>query len=314
MHGLGSSALVINPLAAHAGALAATLLALILLAYLLYAKLPPVLPSRQAMGFLDHATELRNRLIRVFGLLGFWIVLLLTFRFQPLPLGPLTLAYPVPGVYDNAASRIYLFLANLNVPPGTQLIVTNPTEAVAAQLEVALLLGLLLTFPVLAYEAWAFFGPGLRARERRFLARIFPVSFLLFLAGAAFGLALMGPLLFRVLYAFARPLGAVQFLSAGSLVGTLTTMALIFGLAFQLPLVMVALVRFGLVAPTLWLRYWRHATLLIFLVAAIVTDPTLLSQMIVGIVLLGLYWGGVAASFLARPSPAPHPQAQPART
>lgn len=294
----GPPVLAVDLAAQAALSLLATFAAVALLAWVLYARLPPVLPVTKALTFLGHANELRNRLLRLFALLGFWSLAFLTVRVETVQVGRIPLPRLVPDVFDNVAARVYQALAAQFVPPGVEVIVSSPTEAVAAQLEIAFLLALVVTFPFLAFETWAFAGPALRERERAFLTKTFPVAFSLFAAGAAFGLALVTPLLFSTLYAFATPLGATQFLRADALVGTLTTMALVFGLAFQLPLAMVALVRFHVVSPHAYLRYWRHWTLGLFILAAVVTDPTLLSQLIVGTLLVLLYWGGVAASLL----------------
>lgn len=278
--------------------LAATL---VLLVYLLYTKLPPVMPVTANLPFLEHANELRNRLVRLFGVLTFWIAVFLTVRFERLPGPPFGAPYPVLDVYGNAAAQVYYWLAQTNLPPDVQLIVTQPAEAVAVQLEVALLLAVVVAFPFLLFETWAFFSPGLSGPANRFLVQSLAPALVLFLGGAAFGLKLMAPLLFRVLYAFSEPLGALAFLSAGALVGTVATITLLFGAAFELPLLMALLTRTGLVQPRFWLHYWRHATLVIFIVAALVTDPTVVSQMVVGLVLLVLYWSGVGASwFVAR--------------
>jgi sec-independent protein translocase protein TatC len=179
---------------------------------------------------------------------------------------------------------------------------------VAAQIQVAFLLGFLLAFPALVYEAWAFFSPALEPRERRALGRSLPIAGLLFVTGATFAYVYIVPTLFRVLYAFAGPIEAAQYLTAGALVGTLATFALLFGLAFELPLVMVLLVRLRVVSPSAYLRKWRHVTVAIFVLAALVTDPTVVSQILVAALLLALYWSGVLLSFLARPITAPAAQ------
>lgn len=289
-----------SPEAAFA-ALAAFLGVSIAWAWVLYARLRPVLPRTGSMRFLDHLDELRVRLLRVAGILAYWLVVFTAFRFRPVALGPMTVVEPVLDVFDNAAARVYAALAANVVPPGVQLVVTQPLEAVGAQIQVAFLLAFVVGLPAILFELWAFLGPGLQARERRLLARVLPAAVGLFLAGAAFAYGLVVPLLLRVFYAFADPLGAVAFLSVGSLVGMVVLFAFLFGLAFELPLVLALLVTLRVTSPRLYLEYGRHATLLLFVVAALVTDPTLVSFLIVGGVLCGLYWGGVLLSFAVRP-------------
>jgi len=273
-----------------------------LVAWILYTRLGPIGPSHVMMPFLEHLEELRVRALRTGVVVALCTMLFLIVRFEPLVVGTLTVAYPVPSVYNNAAAQVYLWIARTTVPPDVELIVSSATEAVGAQMEIALLLGLTVSLPFLLYEAWAFLAPGLASRERRFLQRGLPVGLLLFLAGAAFGFFVVTPILFSVLYQFVAPLGARPLLSVGSLVSHVTTLVLIFGAFFELPLVMVALVRLGIATPESFVRKWRHATVGIFIVAAFASDPTLTSQLIIGGILLALYWGGVAASFFFRPA------------
>lgn len=274
----------------------------VLVHWFAYARLKPVLPIRRPLTFLQHLHEVRQRLARLATLYAYWVLVLASVRFDRVSVQGGQLVAPTLTLYDAVAAQFYAALARDLVPPGVQLIVSSPTEAVGAQLAVALLLGLFLLFPLLLYEVWAFAAPALERREERFLLRTAPLALFLFLVGAAFAYIFVMPLLLEVLYAFAPPLGAVQFLSAGALVGTVTTLMLVFGLAFQLPLLMASLVRFRLLTPHHYLKYWRHATLAIFIVAAFVTDPTLVSQLIVGALLLLLYWGGVGLAFLVHRS------------
>lgn len=288
---------------AEAASTLALLVAVAALHLVLYTKTGHLLPTRVPMRFTHHLRELRARLLRLITLFAVWATLFLTFRFEAREASGVVFAVPIADVFDNAAARAYAALAHAIVPDGVDLIVSKPTEAVAAQLQVSFLLAFVLVLPALLFELWAFFAPALREREARTLARTLPVAFVLFLAGATFAYYTIVPFMFRTFYAFADPLGARAFLSAGSLVGTVVAFALVFGLAFELPLALVLLVRLGVVAPEAYLRHWRGVTFGIFVVAAVVTDPTLVSQLIVGGVLLVLYWTGVGASFLARPAP-----------
>lgn len=278
--------------------LAVALTAIAVIAALLYRRHAAVGPRPETMPYLEHLEELRTRILRSGAIILLWMFLFLSVRSEPLQVGRLRLAYPEPSLYDNMAAQVYAGLAASSVPPGVQLIVASPLEAVGAQMQVALVLALLVSLPFVLYEAWAFLSPGLRAQEQQLVRRSLPLALLLFAGGAAFGLRVVAPLLLSVLYGFAGPLGATSFLNVGMLVGTLATMALLFGVAFELPLVMVGLVRLGLFTTRSYVRKWRHATIAIFVVAALASDPTLTSQLIIGCLLLGLYWSGVLGAFI----------------
>lgn len=284
------------------GYLAVTIALVASVAWLLYVRLGPARPRLDPMPYLEHLEELRLRILRSGILVILWSGLFFSTRFNAFWIGPLPLGHPAPSLYDTAAAQTYQWVAATTVPSGVQLLVSSPLEAVGAQMEVALLLGLFVSLPLVLYEAWAFFSPGLGSREQRFLRRAAPAAFLLFLAGAAFGMFFVVPTLFAILYGFAAPLGAVTFISVGTLVGTVTTLILLFGAAFELPLAMAALVRLGFVRPHAYLHKWRHATIAIFLVAALASDPTLASQLIIGTMLFALYWAGVLLGFLSEPA------------
>jgi sec-independent protein translocase protein TatC len=267
-------------------------------AAILYRRVGRPLSPDAEVSVLGHLEELRGRLLRVVLHLAAWMTMFLTLHVETTRWSGLSIPYPTFNIYDNVAAQVYRALADVVVPDGVQLLVASPTEAVAAQMQIAFVLAILVTIPFLIHELWGFLGPGLRAAEQRFMRRAFPAAILLFAVGASFGFLVIVPLLFDVLYAFAAPLGATTYLSVGSLVGTVTLLTLLFGVAFELPLAMIALVRVGLVHPDAYFRRWRAATITIFIVAALATDPTLLSQMIVGSILLGLYFGGAGASHL----------------
>jgi sec-independent protein translocase protein TatC len=255
------------------------------------------------MTYLEHAEEARRRILRAAFSVVFWFTFFLTFRLEGATAYGIRFAYPAGDIYGNTAAQLFTWIATNSVPPGVTLVVTKATEAVAAQMAVSLLLAAFLSIPALFHEFWGFFAPALRPVERRALLLSLPASILLFVTGAAFAFLYVIPLLLGVLYQFAAPLGAVQLLGAGALVGTVATMLLLFGLAFQLPLVMGALSALGVVKPRTWLTKWRHATVLALIVAAVMTDPTLITQLIVGACLVTLYWIGVGAAFVLHRKP-----------
>lgn len=255
------------------------------------------------MTYLEHAEEARRRILRGAFALAFWTTFFITFRLQPFPVGRYELAYPHPDIYGNAAAQAFRWVAQTTVPDGVTLIVARSTEAVAAQLAVAFFLALLVSLPMLFYEVWGFFAPAMTATERRVTLAALPVSVLLFLTGAAFAFAYVVPLLLDVLYRFADPLDAVQFLNAGNLVSTVAAMLTIFGLAFQLPLAMTGLSALGIVRPETFRAKWRHAIVIALIAGALITDPSIVTQTIVASCLIALYFLGLAAAYLFRKEP-----------
>lgn len=255
------------------------------------------------MTYLEHAEEARRRILRAAFVLAFWTTFFLSFRLDAFTVGRVSLVHPVPDVYGNTAAQAFRWIAQNTVPDGVTLVVVRSTEAVAAQLAVAFFLALLVSLPAVFLEAWGFFAPAMRPIERRVSLAALPVSIFLFLTGAAFAFSYVVPLLLDVLYRFADPLDAVQFLNAGSLVSTVAAMLAVFGIAFQLPLVMTGLSALGIVKPETFKAKWRHATVLAVVAGALVTDPSIVTQVIIASCLIVLYALGLAAAYLFRPAP-----------
>lgn len=250
-----------------------------------------------AMGLLDHLHELQARLRVVLLAVALLMLVLFTVELVPISVGGLQLAMPVPSLTDNIAAQTFRLISQQFVPPGVQLVVVDPLSGAMVQVEVALFLALLVGSPLIAYEAGAFLMPALTPRERRSLLRAIPAATGLFVAGALFAYLLMVPTMMRVLYSYAQGLGARPFLAVDSLVSFAIIVTLIFGIAFELPVFMVALAKLGLVKPQTMATKWRHIVVGIFIAAAVITpDPTVVSQLMVAIPMLVLYGIGLVAA------------------
>lgn len=181
-----------------------------------------------------------------------------------------------------------------------QLAVIRPAEAFMNRIKAALVGGLFVSLPWVAYQAWAFVAPGLYRRERRWVVPVVTSATMLFLAGAAF------------CYAVAMP-AAVEFLaSQGARFQSNVTVDYAFafasklllglGVVFELPLVIFVLARMELVtARALWRRI-DVAVFVCFLAAAILTPtPDVITMSIFALPMVGLYLAGIAVAWLARP-------------
>ena len=273
-----------------------------LIAFLLYRRQTRRRAPHHEMTYLEHLEELRTRIVRVSILLLLWVAVFMSVRVDRVMIANVPVPTPVPSLYNTISARVFQWVVANTVPTDVRVVTLSATEAVSAQIQIAFVLAVIVVFPFLLYETWAFFAPGLAEAEQRVLRWSLVPAIALFAVGAFFGFRLVVPVMFQVLYGFAAPLGAEALLSAGTLVGTVTTLVLLFGFAFELPLVMAALVRLRVLDTRSYIRKWRHATVGIFIVAALASDPTLTSQLIIGSLLLGLYWGGVLLSFLIQPA------------
>ncbi len=162
------------------------------------------------------------------------------------------------------------------------------------RIRVALFVGILVSSPWWLYQAWAFVKPGLTRRERRNALGFFAAGVPLFLAGAAVAWLFL-PHAVLLLTEF-TPADAVNFISALSYLQFVMQLVLAFGIAFLLPLAMVALTSLGLVRGSTWGRGWRWAVLLVFTFAAVATPtPDALSMILLALPICGLYFGALGA-------------------
>ncbi|MBN1337626.1 MAG: twin-arginine translocase subunit TatC [Deltaproteobacteria bacterium] len=248
------------------------------------AEVGPRRPSRaseQGHALLGRLAELRRRLLVSAAAVGIGV-----------------------GVCFVAAPRIWAFLAaplwDAVGADGT-IAVTRPTEGVTTWMGLSLYAGLVVASPVLFLQAWGFAAPRLGGLRRAVLG-LGLVSTVLFLAGAAFGYLVMFrqvfPFLIAITHQAARPV-----ISMAAYLDTAAWMLLLFGLCFELPVVVWVLARLGWVTPRRMVRGFRYAVVGIFVVAAVVTPPDVVSQAVMALPLLVLYGVSIGVSALARPAP-----------
>ena len=203
------------------------------------------------MPFLDHLEELRWRIIWsvaavVAGIaLGFYLVL----------------------HYDALALLEAPILPYLK---GHHLVATHPTDGLQITISAAMWIGLVVALPVVLYQAWLFLAPALYPRERRLLIVALGSGLGLFVLGVGFAYRVILPLSLPWLFGlFGTALEPM--ITAQHYFGFLFGMALSFGLAFELPVVILALAAVGLVTPQLLAAYRRHAIVLLVILAAFLT-------------------------------------------
>jgi len=178
---------------------------------------------------------------------------------------------------------------------GEELIFTGLAEAFFTYLKVAFLGGLMLSSPVIIYEFWMFVAPGLYAEERRLMLPVVFLSSFFFIGGALFGYFIVFPLGFEFFLAFADE--NIQAMpSMKEYLSFSATMLLAFGVVFELPLVIIFLARLGVVSVEFLRKNRKYAILLIFIVAAILTPPDVISQIMMAIPLMILYEVSIVGS------------------
>jgi sec-independent protein translocase protein TatC len=234
-------------------------------------SLPP-LDKEQPLS--EHLRELRDRVV---------IVLAVT-------LALMAIAFPFsPQLVDTVLQHV--------VPASAKLTVYEPLELFKVRVIVSFLAAVTIGFPLLVYEAFRFAAPGLYQHEKRFVMAVFPFSLALFVLGAALAYFVTMPLFFNLLFNYEGSLASPE-LSIGQTFTIVTNFMLGFGVVFQVPLIVVLAVKMGLVKrKTLVDGRLAVYGLLVGFAVFISPDPTMLSQLIVGVILILLF---ELSLFLAR--------------
>ncbi|PKM02017.1 MAG: twin-arginine translocase subunit TatC [Gammaproteobacteria bacterium HGW-Gammaproteobacteria-6] len=241
-------------------------------------------------SLFSHLIELRTRLMRgVLALVGVFAVL-------------------VPF-----ANRLYQLLADpllAKLPAGGQLVAIDVASPFFAPIKLAFFVALIVSMPVLLYQAWAFVAPGLYKHERRLAKPLLVSAVLLFYLGCAFAYFIMLPAVFAFLTA-TTPSGVAMMTDISRYLDFVLIIFLAAGLSFEMPIAVIVLVALGVVKPAQLRQSRGYVVVGIFIVAAIITPPDALSQLMLGIPMLLLYEVGViAASIIARRKPASDPAAE----
>ncbi len=184
--------------------------------------------------------------------------------------------------------------------PGLTLIGTGVSEAFFTKLKVAFIASFFLSSPVLLWQAWRFVAPGLYEHEKRYARRFVFFGTLFFLLGAWF----CYEVIFKVGYGFLlrryQEIDVRPAIRIGEYLSFSSDLLLAFGVIFELPVLAFFLTRIGLIDHRFLIRQFRYAILLIFLVAAILTPPEILSQILLALPLTLLYGVSILVSYLAR--------------
>jgi sec-independent protein translocase protein TatC len=233
---------------------------------------------------IDHLIELRARLLR--GVAGLVIVFLLL-----IPFGS--------QLFDWLAAPL---IATLSA--GAKLIPSDATTGFSAVVKLAFFAALTLTMPWLLYQAWAFVAPGLYQREKRLAVPILVSAVALFYTGCAFAFFLVIPGVFTFLQHFSPEVVGMNS-DPVKYLDLITVIFIAFGASFELPVVLVILVLLGWVTPAQLREARGYAIVGIFIVAAVITPPDVISQLMLAIPMCFLYEVGIIAAGWLAPKAAP---------
>lgn len=196
------------------------------------------------------------------------------------------------------APEIYGFLvrplAQVTEGEHRRLIYTGLTEAFLTYVKLALWAGCFLAFPIIASQIWMFVAPGLYKNERSAFIPFLVATPVLFITGAALAYYFVFPMAWKFFLSFEMPASAngmpIQLEARVSEYLSLSmTIIFAFGLAFQLPVILILLTRVGLLSARKLSQFRRYAIVLIFIIAAVITPPDVISQISLALPLMVLY-------------------------
>ena len=184
---------------------------------------------------------------------------------------------------------------NFLIRPVGHLVFTSPAEAFLATINVTLWGGVILAFPFILYQFWAFVSEALTESERKYVRTFGPLSLVLFLAGIIFGYFVIVPISLSFLLSFSST-WLVPMIRASEYLSFVGSFVLAFGVVFELPLILVFLTKIGIASPEFLRQKRRYAIVFIFILSAILTPPDCASQFLMAIPLLVLYELGIVLS------------------
>ena len=222
------------------------------------------------MTLMQHFSELRRRIL--------WTALIFAFAF-------------VCGWYVAPVLQEFLTAPLLSVWGEGALIYTGLTDGLMIQFSLATLFALVVIAPVVLWHVWAFVAPGLKKNERGFILPILIMSPILFLLGVAFAFYFLFPIVFKFFVELNRsaPVPAVLLPAARDYLTFAIGLLKVFGVAFQLPLVLVLLNRIGVLPRARVLKMRRYAIVFIVIAAAILTPPDIVSQILLALPMWALF-------------------------
>ena len=226
--------------------------------------------------FISHLVELRDRLLRSIIL---WLVVFVCL---------------FPWARDLYSLLAAPLLAKL--PAGGQMIATEVVTPFFVPVKVALMTAFLISLPYILYQMWAFVAPGLYEHEKRLAFPLVASSTLLFAAGMAFAYFLVLPVVFGFITSVA-PEGVAVMTDINKYLDFVLTIFLAFGITFEVPIVVIVLVRFGVVSIEKLKEARPYVIVGAFVIAAIVTPPDVISQVMLAMPMWLLFEAGL---FLAR--------------
>lgn len=244
------------------------------------------------MSFLDHLEELRWRLVKIS--ISIIVVASILFYFQEWIMQNLFVSMREPDFISFRLMCEWFGVCVKEIPVSFQS--TTMSGQFSYALMMSIMGGIVLSFPFIFYQVWGFVKPGLKQNEKSVVSGlVFYVSILFFL-GILFGYFIVAPLCVQFFGSYQISSDIENIFTINSYLSTILSTVFYSGLLFLLPVLTYIFTRLGIVTPIFLRKYRKHAIVGILILAAIITPPDLISQIIVAIPIILLYEIGILVS------------------
>lgn len=230
--------------------------------------------NKEDLTLVGHLTELRRRIIIsglsiiIFSLIGYYFA-------ENIAL----------NLIDKASDMEFIYI--------------SPAELMLSYIRIGVYAGIVMAFPIIFSQIWLFVNPGIEKKHRKYLILAVIIGGIFFIVGVTFAYILVLPIIFTFFSGF--QIDEIKAsISFGNYLSFAIRIILSFGLVFELPILMFLLSRFNIVKPVFFEKYRKHMVVLIFLVAAFLTPPDVVSQSLIALPMLVLYQLGIILAKLGQ--------------
>lgn len=225
--------------------------------------------TNKKMTLMEHFAELRRRFL--------WCIFIFLIAF-------------VFGWYVSPYVHQFLTLPLLKIWDGNLLYVSL-TDGLMIRLSLSTTVALLLSIPVVLWHVWAFVAPGLKQKEKKFIWPMLIASPILFVIGAAFAFYVLFPFVFSFFLELnqSSPVPAIVLPNVRDYLTFSIRLLKVFGIAFQLPIVMILLNRIGVLRRSVVMSMRRYAIIFVVILAAVLTPPDIVSQILLALPMYALF-------------------------
>jgi sec-independent protein translocase protein TatC len=221
--------------------------------------------------FIEYLQDLRNRVFRIAISVGVVTAFCMTFGFSTYNIGGYKIPIPHPDPFNNIATQVILVLKENLLPQNVNLIQITPLGAFSTQINIAAMLGVILTMPIIVRELVAFIEPGLYQHEKAVARKVTASAIGLFGMGCLFSYYVVIPYVLDFLYKYGQSIGVSTFFDIGRFIPFVMQFLIIFGLSYQLPIVMWVSTVSGMVEYKFWRKKLKYAVIMIVIFSAVIS-------------------------------------------